>query len=85
MAPGMYATAGIATVEGLVYATTKELGQIKGISEQKVTKLKEIGGCWAPWQRTVQLWWVLGAQPALASCTASASCCPLAPAAWRCL
>lgn len=37
--------AGIATVEGLVYATTKELGAIKGISEQKVTKLKEIGGC----------------------------------------
>jgi DNA repair protein RadC len=43
--------AGIATVEGLVYATTKELGAIKGISEQKVAKLKEIGelgagGCW---------------------------------------
>lgn len=42
-APCFYA--GIATVEGLVYATSKELGAIKGISEQKVTKLKEIGGC----------------------------------------
>lgn len=28
-----------------MFATTKELGAIKGISEQKVTKLKEIGGC----------------------------------------
>lgn len=37
--------AGIATVEGLMYATAKEVGAIKGISEQKVAKLKEIGGC----------------------------------------
>jgi hypothetical protein len=32
-----------------MYATTKELGAIKGISEQKVTKLKEIGGCCGSW------------------------------------
>lgn len=37
--------AGIATVEGLMFATSKDLGAIKGISEQKVAKLKEIGGC----------------------------------------
>lgn len=29
-----------------MFTTTKELGAIKGISEQKVAKLKEIGGCW---------------------------------------
>ena len=28
-----------------MFATTKELGAIKGISEAKVTKLKEMGGC----------------------------------------
>ncbi|KAL4442072.1 hypothetical protein ABPG77_011333 [Micractinium sp. CCAP 211/92] len=33
---------GIATVEGLMFATSKDLGAIKGISEQKVAKLKEI-------------------------------------------
>lgn len=29
-----------------MYATTKDIAGIKGISEQKVAKLKEIGGCW---------------------------------------
>ena len=57
--------AGIATVEGLMYATTKELGAIKGISEQKVTKLKEIGGCCGSW--------VLGAWHC---CSPSGACCP---------
>lgn len=39
-----------------MFATTKELGAIKGISEAKVTKLKEMGGCSF---RCVPAWWVL--------------------------
>lgn len=40
-----------------MYATSKELGAIKGISEQKVTKLKEIGAAEAG------SWVLLGAGP----------------------
>ena len=48
-----------------MYTTSKELGAIKGISEQKVIKLKEIGGCCR-----VCLW-VLGARQGCRAC----GCC----------
>ena len=35
--------AGVHTVEGLARASRKQLTQIKGLSEQKVEKLKQIG------------------------------------------
>jgi hypothetical protein len=45
-----------------MYATSKELGAIKGISEQKVAKLKEIGGCWVLGAAAAcAARWVLGA------------------------
>ncbi len=47
-----------------MFATTKELGAIKGISEAKVTKLKEMGGCSI---RCVLAWWVL--PPGLTGCS----------------
>lgn len=37
--------AGVHTVEGLARASRKQLAQIKGLSEQKVEKLKQIGAC----------------------------------------
>ena len=37
--------AGVHTVEGLAHASRKYLQTIKGLSEQKVEKLKGIGAC----------------------------------------
>ena len=37
--------AGVHTVEGLARASKKQLTAIKGLSEQKVEKLKQIGAC----------------------------------------